>query len=194
MSAFQIPALLEGTRQVLLASLGSTVGPNKTVGVRPGGDGSPRGAYKGGEWYFGVYFTGMRGGTSGSVEGYFANCGIGVDITRILSKQPTARQGETMLQVNDLHMQIGLLTQSLMQGSSIVAAACNAAYANYATATGATVDGVFRETFDTFTVSPVRTESGEWIAAEPEKAPTIFVCQLAFTGIKFYKYLTQLKA
>ena len=192
MSAFQIPALLEGTRQTLLTSF-SSLGPNKTIGVRPGGDGSPRGAYKGGEWYFGIYFTGMRGGSSSSVEGYYANCGVGVDITRILSKQPTAKQGETMLQVNDLHMQIGLLTQTLMQGGSVVSNACNAAYAAYATTTGKTVDGLFRETFDTFTVSPVRTESGEWIAAEPEKSPTIFVCQLAFTGIKFYKYLSQLK-
>jgi hypothetical protein len=191
MAAFQIPAFLSGCTSLLVPVAESLHSPaTKCLGIRPGGNGAPRAAYKGGEWYLGVYFTGLRG--DGTTEAYGANLSVGIDVTRILSRVPTAKQGSFILPDGELWEVIGRITEVFMQGGSVVANACRDAYATMAAASSKPVDGCYRERFNTFTVGSARTESGEWIAAEPEKSPTIYVASVAFSGLKFYKLNSEL--
>lgn len=173
-----IPSLKKGVVAAASRYLGNTV----TVRSRPGQDGSPGHSYKGGEWFYGVYFAGASGGFPVSQEDFTVSLGVGLDITRGVFKVPTGGQGDFTDQNDELLDKAGQLAEVLMNPDWAIAEFCNAQLAETRNP-----NGRFYEHFDQVTISPVRYESCTWIGANEgdEKCPTLLVVSIAVAGIKF---------
>lgn len=187
--AFELAAFLEG-----VASLVAKVADDPaSVGVRPGNNGSPLGAYRGGGWYYGVYFAGLGGAWGQSQESYSVTLSAGVDITRVWTRGPTKDAGAWFLKAGELYERAAYLAELLMNAQgSVVARACQAQLtALYGVGNE---PGLFREHFDRLTFPAPREQAPErWLLAEPgEDAPVCYVCSLVFSGLKYHKLLSEL--
>lgn len=189
-----LPAFMEGCRLAIMDGLGLD---EHEIGARPGPDGEPLAAYRGSGgdgWFYGLYFAGAQTLPMGSVEEWPLSLTLGVDVTRVWTKSPT-RKTEWYLEQGDLLERVGRLAGLLFQDQSVIARACNAAYS--AMMGAANVNGLFREGFDSQSVSPVRQESPGWIARlDDSKAapPVVFVVKVTTSGLKFRKLLPELFA
>lgn len=181
-----IPAFLSG-----VANLVADAAPSADyVRPRPGPDGRPLGAYRGGGWFYGVYWSGMAGAWGGSHEAFEVSLSCGVDITRVWTRSGTRDVGEWFLQEGELYERAGYVAQLLLNGQSEVARSCQAALS---TLEAGDPSGLFREHFDTVNVGGVRVEDPvNWmLAADPDKA-AVYVCSLRFSGLTFHKLYSEL--
>ncbi len=181
--SYQIAAFLRGVADLL--------GPlfPDACGVRPFGDGSPRGAYQGGGWFCGVWWGGMRQGPANGGAQYVHS--VGVDLTRVIGSVPTKKQGEFWLSEGELFERAAYVGELLSRDDSTVANACNAALS---TMTGGEPDGLFRERFADLRISAVQTAGNDWVVAKASegKAPTVFYARLTLSGVLFLKLRSEL--
>lgn len=179
-----IPAFLKGVAKLTADLFGS----NEIVAIR-GENGAPRYSYKGGEWFFGVYFGGASGGTGGAIGDYTGTLAVNVDITRCVHRVPTGKQGDWIAGDDDLYARASRLSQRLMNPDYVVANACNEFLWN-----SNDPAGKFYDHFDTFSLGNVRGESCEWIGAAPDdkKCPAVLVLTLALAGLSFTKVIAEL--
>lgn len=158
-------------------------------GVRPGPDGRPLGAYKGGGWYYGIFFAGAQTASGLSHEAFELNMAAGIDVTRVWSRSPTAKQGEWFLQEGELYERIGYVSQLMMSGreGSVVANACNAALSEL---DAGDRKGTFHEHFDRVSIGRVTDKDpAGWLVSPSSQTAdvVVFVCSLAFSGLRFTK-------
>lgn len=190
--ALWLGAFLEGCKTVLQAGLSLD---DNSVMRRDGGDGAPRGAYRGTKWFVGVYLGGATWGGGSSQETFSLNLAVGVDVTRIWSVGTTKQEAENAVRQGEFLSKIARTCELLMQGKSAVARACQSAYDSMMGGV-ANRDALYREHFDRPNIMTPRSEGPEWIAAVPNEntAPeTIFVCSLTFSGLKLHKYLSEIE-
>jgi len=185
-NGLEIPALLSGVAAVVRLAADDPL----TVGPRPGQDGRPLAAYRGGGWYYGVYWTGAQGAWGRSQESYSVSLSVGVDVTRVWARSPTMTKGEWFTQDGELYERVGYVAQLLLNTASGVARYCNAALA--ALEPGGP-SGVFREHFDGFTTGGVRTESPVgWLLAKDDDPHLCYVCSLRFSGLTYHKLSSEM--
>jgi hypothetical protein len=181
-----LPAFLAGVANVVRAGVDPSA---EYVRPRPGQDGRPLGAYRGGGWFYGVYWASMSGAWGPSHEAFEVSLSCGVDITRVFAKSGTREAGPWFLQDGEIYERAAYVAQLLLDGRSGVARACQSALSEL---TAGDPDGLFREHFDTVSTGPVRTEDPvSWmLAADPDPA-AVYVCSLRFSGLTFHKLYSE---
>lgn len=179
-----IGALLRGVRSRVETASGW---PSTIVGVRPGGDGRPMAAYKGGGYFAGVYFAGSVN-TGVGLEDYDVTVRVGVDLTAVLGDIPTAKMGDWLTGDGGLYAVADAITEGILRGDSVVARLCNQER------TGDETRGQFYEDFRTVTCSPARVVPADWIVGRNARTddPTVMVISLTFGGLKFHKKLSEI--
>ena len=179
-----IAALLKGVRQRVEDVSGL---PTAVVGIRPGANGRPFAAYKGGGYYAGVYFAGLVN-TGTGLEDFDVTVRVGVDVTAVLGDIPTAVMGDWLIGDAGIYPIADKVIEGMLRGDSVVANLCNGQLG------GDETRGKFYEDFVTVSASPARTESAEWVAARQGKSmdPTIQVVSAVFGGMKYHKILTEI--
>ena len=175
-----IKAVLQAVEEVLTGALAL---PSEAVGIRNGGDGKPAGAYKGGGWFAGIYFAGMNNTPNTEMTGKEREISIGVDLTRVLAKVPSAKRGAFMLNDEELIQRALDIDEAILAGDGIITAACNAKMIPFAD------KECFYEDFSTGDMQPPRSESPEWLLQEPDvnQALPIWVVSMRFSGLKYVK-------
>jgi hypothetical protein len=183
----EFAALLEGCRRVVRPAAAS----DDAIAIRPIGSGRPDGGYRGGGWFFGVYFTGAQPYQGQSVESYSLTMSVGVDITRVLATVPSKRLGEWWVKEGEILGRAAFVCRLMNQSYSVVARSCNAAMSEMC---DNQPDGVFREKFSETTASAVRVERPDWVGEDNdnERAPVVWVCSLKFSGLKFHALLSEM--
>lgn len=174
-----IPAFLRGVRD----AVAGYTGKDTVTGIQPGNDGAPRFEYKGGGWYFGIYFSGMSGGSANGAGDVTGTLAVSIDVTRCIQKIPSGKQGEWIAKPDELLDMAGRIAKFLLNPDYKVANACNAALAQLST----DPNGKFYDHFDTFTISAVQDKGCEWIGASPDdnKCPGILVCTISLAGLSY---------
>lgn len=185
-SGNEIPALLLGVAELIRPAAPSA----EAVKVRPGPDGRPLAAYRGGGWHYGVYWPGMSGAWGPSHEAYEVTFTVGIDITRVWAKSPTKDVGEWFLQEGELYERMGYVSQLILRGNSQAARACQAALSVLDKGDPA---GLFREHFDSVQCRGVRTEDPvSWLLAKDTDAHVCYVGSLVFSGLTYHKKYEEL--
>lgn len=185
--AMQITAALQG-----VASLIAKIAP-KDSACKPcgGADGRPGAMYKGGGWFFGVYFGGAKSEQGGPGN---LNIGltVGVDITRVLGKIPPSELGSWWQLPDELFEQVSRVQELLSETDPAwsVAEACNVALNVLC---GGNRNGTFYEHFDTSTVSSVKSEPAEWIVGVSQQNSPVYVVRTSFSGLKFLKLAEEMQ-
>lgn len=181
-----IPAFLDGVRTIV----DNAAGGEGKCSIRPANDGKPGAAYKGGGWYFGVYFAGAR--SMGGSDDLTLSLACGVDVTRVIADVPTARLGDWFLQDGELHQKAAEVTELLMEVDLNVARACNAAWDRRA---GGQRSGQFYEYFDTANVGAVTLAPASWVMGRDGKGNNspVYFARLAFSGLKMSKLRSEVR-
>lgn len=180
-----IAGFLAGVRDIV-----QTVAPKAQCAVRPSNDGRPGAAYKGGGWFFGVYFAGLRSDQGSSHETMNLSMAVGVDVTRVQPKVPTAELGTWFMAEAELFQAVGLVVEVLTEQNWQVARLCNEAYSRIM---GGTRDGSFYEHFDSLNVGGVVNAPPNWIMGVEGQNSPVYYCRATFTGLKFNKFDSQLR-
>lgn len=179
--SMMVPGLLEGVRRIVVAAATG----DQDTGCRWGGDGSPQAAYKGGGWFFGVFFNGAGGATGTSQEELCASLSVGVDITRVLGDIPTA-DGKWFLAAGELLERAGYVVELLMRPGSGAANSCQTAYDEMVGGVNRR-NALYRERFDRFTFAKPRPAPNSWIIGKDTKKTALVVVSLTFSGLMFHK-------
>ena len=119
-----IDALLVGTLDALQQTQNI---PDTALGIRPGKSGKPYAAYKGGGWYYGLYFDGCHNGPSQDGMSLELVYSVGIDITRVLPQIPTAKRGEWLTHRDELYCRGMSIYQMMLRFDSVLATYCNTA-------------------------------------------------------------------